>query len=33
VMGVDEGEDPEDAENDLVGLTPDADLISFPIVP
>jgi len=33
VMGVDEGEDPEDAENDLVGLTPDEDLISFPIAP
>lgn len=33
VMGVDQGEDPEDAENTLVGLTPDADLISFPIAP
>ena len=31
VMGVDEGLDPEDAENDLVGPTPDMDLISFPI--
>jgi len=33
VMGVDEGEDPMDAENTLVGLTPDTDLISFPIAP
>ncbi len=31
VMGVDEGVDPMDEENDLVGYTPDEDLISFPI--
>jgi hypothetical protein len=31
VMGIDEGLDPEDPENDLVGYTPDEDLISFPI--
>ena len=32
VMGVDEGEEPGNEENDLVGFTPDEDLISFPIV-
>ena len=31
VMGVDEGVDPEDEENDLVGYTSDEELISFPI--
>ena len=31
VMGVDLGPEPGNEDNDLVGLTPDADLISFPI--
>jgi len=31
VMGVDEGVDPDNAENTLVGLTPDMDLISFDV--
>ncbi len=31
VMGVDDGEDPLDAANTLVGLTPDEDLIAIPI--
>lgn len=31
VMGVDEGEDPLDSDNTLVGLTPDEDLIAIPI--
>ncbi|MGB5695851.1 MAG: hypothetical protein WBM46_09380, partial [Polyangiales bacterium] len=33
VMGVDEGEDPGNADNTLVGVTPDTDLVSFPITP
>ena len=31
VMGTDEGPEPGNEENDLVGLTPNEDLISFPI--
>gem|GEM_PF-3395848 len=33
VMGTDQGEDPDNADNTLVGVTPDSDLISFPIAP
>jgi len=31
VMGVEDGEDPLDPDNTLVGLTPDADLLAIPI--
>ncbi|MBW2629599.1 MAG: hypothetical protein JRE45_18555 [Deltaproteobacteria bacterium] len=31
VMGIDAGQDPTDPDNTLIGLTPDTDLISFPI--
>ena len=31
VMGIDQGEDPMDADNTLVGLTPDEDLVSFDV--